>query len=293
MLLIIEEGIRGGICQAILRYAKANNKYMKNYDKDKESSYIQDLDVNSMYGWAMSEPLPVRDFKWVKNVSRIDEEFIKNYDENGYIRFFLEVDIECSKELHGLHNGLPFLLERMKVNKCNKFVCNLYNKKNYVVHIRTLKEALNHGLKRVKLMINAVFGKPMENVRNHRDIKLVTTDKRRNQLVSEPDCHTIKCFSENLVAIEMRKTKEKVNKHIYLGMPILDISKIVMYEFWYDYVKAKDDDNVKLCYTDTDSFIFLIKQKIFMKILLIILKEDLIHQLMRLTDLCPEEKIKS
>ena len=82
MLLIIEEGIRGGICQAILRYAKANNKYMKNYDKDKESSYIQDLDVNSMYGWAMSEPLPVRDFKWVKNVSKIDEEFIKNYDEN-------------------------------------------------------------------------------------------------------------------------------------------------------------------------------------------------------------------
>ena len=151
----------------------------------------------------------------------------------------------------------------MKVNKCNKFVCNLYNKKNYDVHVRTLKQALNHRLKRVKLMINAVFGKPMENVRNHRDIKLVTTDKRRNQLVPEPDCHTIKCFSENLVAIEMRKTKEKVNKPIYLGMPILDISKIVMYEFWYDYMKAKYGDNVKLCYTDTNSFIFHIKTEDF------------------------------
>ena len=90
MLLMIEEGIRGGICQAIFRYAKANNKYMKNYDKDEESSYFQDLDVNNMYGWAMSEPLPAREIKWVKNVSKIDEELIKNYDKMEISDFFLK-----------------------------------------------------------------------------------------------------------------------------------------------------------------------------------------------------------
>ena len=90
MLLMIEEGVRGGICQAIFRYAKANNKYMKNYDKDEESSYFQDLDVNNMYGWAMSEPLPAREIKWVKNVSKIDEEFIKNYDKMEISDFFLK-----------------------------------------------------------------------------------------------------------------------------------------------------------------------------------------------------------
>ena len=89
-----------------------------------------------------------------------------------------------------------------------------------------------------KLMNNSVFGKTMENVRKHRDIKLVTTDKRRNQLVSEPNYHTTKYFSENLLAIEMKKTKAKMNKPVYLGMSILDISKNLMYEFWYDYIKV-------------------------------------------------------
>ena len=88
-----------------------------------------------------------------------------------------------------------------------------------------------------KLMNNAVFGKTMENVRKHRDIELVTTDKRRNQLASEPNYQTPKYFSENLMAIGMKKTKLKMNKPIYLGMSILDTSKTLMYEFWYDYIK--------------------------------------------------------
>ena len=112
-------------------------------------------------------------------------------------------------------------------------------------------------------MNDAVFGKTMEKVRKHRDIKLVTTDERRNQLVSEPNYHTTKCFSENLLAIQMRKTKVKMNKPIYLGMSILDISKTLMYEYWYDYMKPKHGDNVKLCYTDTDSFIIDIKTEDF------------------------------
>ena len=112
-------------------------------------------------------------------------------------------------------------------------------------------------------MNNFVFGKTMENVRKHRDIKLVTTDKRRNQLVSEPNCHKTKWFSENLVAIEMKKAKVKMNKSIYLGLSILDLSKIVMYEFWYDYIKPKYQDNAKLCYMDTGSFIINIKTEDF------------------------------
>ena len=103
----------------------------------------------------------------------------------------------------------------------------------------------------------------MENVRKHRDIKLVTTDKRRNQLVSEPNYHTTKYFSENLLAIEMKKTKVKMNKPVYLGMSILDISKTLMYEFWYDYIKPKYEDAAKLCYMDTDSFIIHIKTEDF------------------------------
>ena len=107
----------------------------------------------------------------------------------------------------------------------------------------------------LKLINNSVFGKTMENVRNHRDIELVTTDIRRNKLVSEPNYHTTKQFSENLLAIEMKKTKVKMNKPVYLGMSILDISKTLMYEFWYDYIKPKYKEKAKLYYMDTDSFI--------------------------------------
>ena len=114
-------------------------------------------------------------------------------------------------------------------------------------------------------MNNAVFGKTMKNVRNHRDIKLVTTDKRRNQLVLEPNYHTTKWFSENLLAIEMKKTKVKMNKPVYLGLSILEIIKTLMYECWYDYMKQKYGDNVKLCYMDTDSFIMHIKTEEFYK----------------------------
>ena len=118
------------------------------------------------------------------------------------------------------------------------------------------KEAKNEFEKDFfKLMNNSVFGKTMENVRNHRDIKLVTSDKRRKRLVSEPNYHSHKKFSEHLMAIEMKKTRVKMTKPLYLGMSILDISKILMYEFWYDYIKPKYGDRAKLCYTDTDSFV--------------------------------------
>ena len=114
-----------------------------------------------------------------------------------------------------------------------------------------------------KSLNNSVFGKTMENVRKHRDIKLVTTDVKRNKLILEPNYHTTKRFSENLLAIEVKKTKLKMNKPVYLGMSILDISKTLMYKFWYDYIKPKYVDRAKICYTDTDSFIIHIITEAF------------------------------
>ena len=108
-------------------------------------------------------------------------------------------------------------------------------------------------------MNNSVFGKTMENVRNHRDIKLVTNNGKRNKLVSEPNYHTSKHFSEDLMAIEMKNRKVIMNEPLYLGQAISDINKTLMYEFWYDYIKLKYGDKVKLCYMDTDSFIIHIE----------------------------------
>ena len=141
MLLMVEEGIRGGICHSIHLYAKANNKYMKNYNKDEESSYIQYLDANNLYGWAMSKKLPVTGFRWLDSdeIHEINEEFIKNYNENDKKEYILEVDVKYPEELHDLHSDLPFLPEKMEINKCKKLLCNLYDKKKYVVHINSLK----------------------------------------------------------------------------------------------------------------------------------------------------------
>ena len=151
MLLMIEKGIRGGICQATYRYAKSNNKYMKNYDKNIKSSYLKYLDANNLYGWTMSQKLPVNGFKWVKNSSKFNEDFIKEYDKNSDEGYFLEVDAEYPKTLFNSHKDLPFLPERKKVGKVEKLICSIEDKEKYVIHIRALKQALNHGLKLKKI----------------------------------------------------------------------------------------------------------------------------------------------
>ena len=139
--------------------------------------------------------------------------------------------------------------------------------KEYIDMNTELRKKASNDLEKdfLKLMNNAVFGKTMENVRKHRDIKLVKTNHKRNKLVSEPNYHTMKCISENLSIIEMKKVKVKMNKPIYLRLSILEIGKIIMYEFWYDYVKKKYGDMVKLCYMDTESLNMNIKTKDFYK----------------------------
>ena len=146
MLLMVEKGTRGGICQAIHRYAKANNKYMKNYDKSIESSYLMYLDANNLYGWAMSQKLPVNGFKWENDLSRFNENFIKNYNENSDVGYFLEVDVQYPKKWFSSHKELPFLPERKYLEKVENLVCSIEDKKIYVIHIRALKQALNRGL---------------------------------------------------------------------------------------------------------------------------------------------------
>ena len=222
MFLTYEKGIRGGICNKVHSYAEANNKYMKNYDKNKESSFLMYVDANNLYGWIMSKKLPVDGFKWVDDLSMFSEDFIKSSDGEGDVGYLLVVDIEYPKTLCMLHNDLPFLPDRIKVNKVKKLVCNVTDKENYSIHIVALKQALNHGLvlKKVhsvisfrqdawlkpyidlntklrknakhefekdfyNLKINSIYGKTVQNDRKHRDIKLVTAEYKRHKLVSE------------------------------------------------------------------------------------------------------------
>ena len=252
----------------------------------------------------MSQKLPVRNFKWIEkdDISKFDEKSIKNYDESSDKGYILEVDVEYLKHLYKLNSDLPFLPERMKINKCTKLVCNVQDKENYPVHVLALKQALNHGLKLTKvhsviefrqeawlkpyinknndlrkdaqndfqkdffkLKNNSDFDKTMENVRNHRDIKLVTTDKRRSILASEPNYHSTKYISKDLLIMEMKKTEVKMNKPMYLGQAVLDNSKTLMHEIWYDYLKPKYGDKVKLCYMDTDSFVIYVATEDFYK----------------------------
>ena len=116
-----------------------------------------------------------------------------------------------------------------------------------------------------KLKINSICGKTVQNDRKHRDIKLVTTEYKRNKLASEPNYHSTKCISKHLLVMEMKKIEVKINKPIYLGQAVLDLSKTLMFEFWYDYLKPTYGDKIRLCYTDTDSFVMHIKTDDFYK----------------------------
>ena len=215
--------------------------------------------------------------------------------------YILEVDVSYPKDLHNQHNDLPFMCERVEINGVEKLVPNLRDKKNYLIQIQALNQALQHGLRpdRIhqaiefdqspwlktcidfntqlrteatndfekdffKLMNNSVFGKMMENIRKHRNIKLVTTEEKYLCTVMKPNFKSGVLFGENLVGCEIGKMKVVMNKPVYLGQAIRDLSKIVMYEFHYDYMVPKYDlENLKLCYMDTDSLVYDIKTEDF------------------------------
>ena len=298
MLLMIEKGIRGGISNAFKRYAKANNKFMKNFDPAEKSSFIVYLDANNLYGWAMSKPLPVGGFEWM------DEAELENWerfvDEEG-IGCILEVDLEYPVELHDFHNDFPLAPEKMILGKVEKLTQNLRDKEKMVLHGKNLALFLSLGmkLKKVrrglkfqeknfmknyidkntslrsqaknafekdlfKLMNNSVFGKTMENVRNRVSIELVKDAERAAKLVNKPNFEELKIFDEFLIAVKMRKTKVWMNKPVYVGMSILDLSKTLMFSFQYEYVKKKWE-KVKVLYSDTDSLVLNIETDDFFK----------------------------
>ncbi|XP_048582217.1 uncharacterized protein LOC125561810 [Nematostella vectensis] len=260
MLLMIEKGIRGGVSMISNRHGEANNPYMKEWMGDQELS-----------GW--------RDRPCI-----------------------LEVDLEYPHHLHDLHNDYPLAPESIGLGKVDKLVPNLNDKTKYVIHHETLRLYVSFGLKVTKihrgvtfeesawlepyidlntdlrakatndfekdffkLMNNSVFGKTMENIRNRVDIRLVTDEKQAKKLISKPNYQHRTIFCENLVAIHMKKTKLTFNKPVYLGMSILDISKTLMYDFHYNFVKPKYGDAAKLLFTDTDSLMYEIKTKDFYK----------------------------
>ena len=269
------------------------------YKPGEPTRYLQYLDANNLYGWAMSKPLPTGGFCCIE----VKPDKISELANNSEKRYLLEVDIAYPRELHSDQNDLPFMCERMVINAVEKLVPNLYYKKRYVIHIRALDQALKHGLvlERIhraiefkqsawmkeyidfntrlrtaatsdfekdfyKLMNNSVFGKTMENIRKHRDIKLVSNQEAYLKAVMKPNFKSGTLFGTNLMGCEMGKIKVVMNKPVYLEQAILDLSKTVMYKFHYDYMKQKyDDENLTLCHMDTDSLIYDIKTKDFYK----------------------------
>lgn len=298
-LLFIERGIRGGISQCSKRYVKANNEYMENYDPKEPSSYIVYLDANNLYGHSMMQPLPLNGFQWSRKkftAERImqipDDSYI------GYI-FEVDLDYPDSlHNSHNdypfcAQNMCP------PGGKHSKLLLTLHNKRNYVIHYKMLKMVLQHNLKLTKvhrvlqfhqhtflkpyielntamrtkatnefeknfykLLSNAIYGKTMENLRSRVDVKLKSYWKGRYgaaSMIADPSFKRRTIFDEDLVAIEMNKTSVLMNKPIAIGMAILDISKTVMYDFHYNFMKPKYGHNAEVVYTDTDSFIYEIK----------------------------------
>jgi hypothetical protein len=309
ILLFFENGIRGGICQSIHRYATANNKFIDGYTSNcgTADSYITYFDAVNLYGFGMCQKLPTGNFEWLdeENISKLENDLREN---NCNINFgqsyskscILEVDLEYPQHLHDLHSSFPFCPQHLKpplAGKPNKkLLCTLENKTKYILTFENLQQCLAHGLvlKKIyrclqydhsdwlkvyimtntnfraqattpflkdhfKTMNNASFGKTMENVREHRDIRLVCNWNSARKLISKSSFKSCKVFSENLIAIENYKTEIMFNKPIYVGMAILELSKTLMYSFHYDYImspKIVSDFKVQLMYMDTDSLVY-------------------------------------
>jgi hypothetical protein len=330
MYMFFEQSIRGGMSVAINKLAYANNPYMGDkFDKTKDTTYLLDLDANSLYAGAMITKLPYSGFNWMEGNSKSLQEWdtmIRKMPDDYDMGMTLEVDVDYPEHLHDDHSDYPFMPEtmliqpemlsetqkeiyrkqhatndkpnpKMRLGTVKKLVPNLMHKKNYIIHYRALKQALQHGLvlKKVhrgisyhqkawiepyiikntklraeskdefekdlfKFIMNAIFGKTMENVRKRIDFEIVVSDKRFIKVISDPRFHgNGKWFAQDVVGLHRVKTSVKLDKPIYAGATILDDSKVIMYSFHYDVMKPKYGSNVKLMGTDTDSLKYLIK----------------------------------
>ncbi|XP_050528668.1 uncharacterized protein LOC126898547 [Daktulosphaira vitifoliae] len=296
MLLMFELGIRGGLTQVNQRYARANHPGISDYNPNIPHKYLQYLDATNLYGTAMMEPMPLGNFEW----STVTLEEILDTAEDADHGYLVQVDVDYPQHLHDLHNDLPFfpVNERppLPSAKYKKLMTTLFPKRNYVVHYRTLKQAVKHGVVITKLhkvikfkqsrwlapyiqmntelrkkasnkfeqdlpkyMINSNYGKTLENVRKHQNIQLVCNEDKLSKLVAKPSFGHTTIFNENLVAVHMYKEKINFFKPIFIGQAVLDISKCIMYKFHYDIMQPfYGPERLRLVYMDTDSFIYLI-----------------------------------
>ena len=286
--LFIEKRLRGGISYIAERYAKANKKYVNDYDPKKPSTFISYLDMSNLYGWAVSEYLPYEGFKWLKIVYEFDETSIS---EKSLIGYFLEVDLEYFDELHELHNDYLLAPEKrpvssdmllkyckkvadkyeIKVGDVKKLMLNFGNKTNYVVHYRNLQLYLSLGMKLTKIHRVLEF-KQSDWMKKYIDFN---TEKRMNaandlrkiinvRLVNNAEDflkYTSRPthFTADYTAIHEIKPVLILNKPIYVGFTVLDLSKWKMYDFHYNFIKKKFD--AELLFTDTDSLTYEIKSE--------------------------------
>ena len=314
MVLMIEQGIRGGVSMISKKYAKANNPLVTNYDSFKPTSWITYLDMNNLYGTSMSMPLPEKDFAWCTQ-EQIDDFNVMDVSDDSETGYILEVDLEYPSSLHDAHSDYPLAPENKTVSdemlsahskvlkeklgikgNASKLIPNLSNKKKYVLHYRNLKYYMTKGIllskiHRVleftqsswlksyidfnterrsqaetafekdfyKLMNNSVFGKTMENMRKRVNVELVHTKKRLHRVVAKPNFQSFKIFNKDLVAVNLRKTNIVLNRPIYAGFCILDLAKLLMFQFHYDFVKSTYGEKAQLLFTDTDSLCYEIE----------------------------------
>ena len=308
MLMMFERGIRGGMTHIAKRYSEANNKYMKNYDPDRPSKFIQYLDANNLYGWAMSQSLPVGGFKWMTNLTKekvleILEKANSSMNDVGKRGYIFEVDLEYPEELWESHNDYPLAPEKIKVNGVEKLISHFKPRNKYVIHYRNLRQCLELGLKIkdvqrgisfnqspwmeayirkntelrktaansfekdfFKLMNNSVFGKTIENIRKRQNVFLIDNRAKAVKLTSRPNFERVTIFDKKLVAIHLKKTEIYFNKPVYVGQVILDLSKLLMFDFHYNYIRNKYTyKKAKLLFTDTDSLMYELNTEDFYK----------------------------
>ena len=314
MFSLLNQGLRGGVSMISKRHAKANNKYMGAlYDASQSSSYIIYLDANNLYGWAMSEPLPTGEFKWIAEEEFTTIDWLTQRDDQEF-GYFVECDLSYPKELHDLHNDYPLAAERLSIGEemlseaqrelrekyemshtaTTKLIPNLMDKTNYTCHYRNLRFYMEHGLVLCKvhkviqfrqskwlapyiaknsalraatsnafekdffkLLNNSVYGKTCENLTKRTDIRLVTDQKKCKKLIEKPQCLAFEIFSEHIAAVELQKIRCEINKPTYVGFTVLELSKLLMYGFHYDFVLPRyKNGEAKLLLTDTDSLIY-------------------------------------
>ena len=293
MYLFFEESQQGGVSSAMKRYMKANNKYMKNYDPEKPSVFIEYLDKNGLYTSILSGPLPFSGFRWLT-----EKEIGEMMEDHTKIRSCtLKVDLEYPDELHDFYNEYPLAVESVKVDGVRKLIPNLYDKGKYVVHHEALRCYLRNGmvLKKIhegisyeerdfikefidinaearkgakddfekdfyKRMSNSVFVKTMENVRNRSDIEILNGNDRGDEKKLRRNFGDAFILDNSqLVSVRMRPSTVRLDKPIQHGVSVLDRAKVPMYNWHYGYMKPKYGNNVKLGYTDTDSFTYEIR----------------------------------